>query len=253
MGGNSKTLLISIILTAFAVLLIYTYVQQKDAQLTADLGVMVDVLVANRNIPENTNFEETMVSMRSMPKKFVEPNFLSSPSDVLNTVAAIPIAQGETITTNKLLFKGVKTGLAPIVAKGKRAISIRASSFGASNLLKPGDRIDIIVVQVDVENNNTTTTAKTVLQDVFILSVGDNIHTQPLVFERARRGEFSECVQKEVAAEAAQISELTVELTPKEAQVIAALSTSQLYYTLRNPDDRTNEVITTTTDKDVLN
>ena len=62
MGGNSKTLLISIILTAFAVLLIYTYVQQKDAQLTADLGVMVDVLVANRNIPENTNFEETMVS-----------------------------------------------------------------------------------------------------------------------------------------------------------------------------------------------
>ena len=46
------------------------------------------------------------------------------------------------------MFLGGKTGLAPMISKGKRAMAIRASSGNSvSNLIKPGDRIDIMAVQ----------------------------------------------------------------------------------------------------------
>ncbi len=252
--GNTKTLIISLVLTAFAILLMMTYIQKKEAELEKDLGVYMEVLVASKDIEQYKAVEENLVEKIKIPKKFLQPNYIGDVKDVRDTVAAIPIAKGEVISTNKLMFLGGKTGLAPMISKGKRAIAIRASSGNSvSNLIKPGDRIDIMAVQNVPENNQNVNKVTTVLQDVFVLSVGADVYSQIPKFQPSDAGVDFGCIQPKRGDESnSQFNELTIEVTPKEAQKIAALSGAQLYYTLRNTDDRSNEIILPTTDREVL-
>lgn len=250
--GNTKTLLISVVLTGFAILLGYTYIDQKEAELSRDLGETVDVLEVTKNITEYTPVDEGSVRKRPIPKKFVQPNAVKELTDLKDTVAAVPMAVGETVTTNKLLFLGVKTGLAPMVSNGRRALAIRATSLNSvANLIKPGDRIDILAVQSIAENNQNTSKVTTILQDVFVLSAGESVYTQPPRFEPISRTDFR-CIQKRGIDNPTQFSNLTIEVTPKEAQKIVALSGADLFYTLRNPNDRSNDIITPTTDREIF-
>jgi len=86
-----------------------------------------------------------------------------------------------------------------------------------------------------------------------VLSVGTDVYSQVPRFEASMIGKDWKCIQPERGSDlTAQFNELTIEVTPKEAQKIAALSGAQLYYTLRNTDDRGNENILPTTDREVL-
>jgi flagella basal body P-ring formation protein FlgA len=109
--GNTKTLLISAVLTGFAILLIMTFLKKKENEITKDMGVYQDVLVANQNIPQYRSMDEQLVSKVSIPKKYLQPNYITDPKDIKDTVTAIPISKNETITTNKLMFLGGTTGL----------------------------------------------------------------------------------------------------------------------------------------------
>lgn len=250
--GSSKSLLISIVLTAFAILLIYTYVDQEKARFQAGLGTLVPVLVAKQNVSENVQLEEAMFEVREVPKKFVQPNFISSPIDVKDTVSAVPIAEGEMLTTTKLVFLGMKTGLAPIISRNKRAVSIQATSTNSvSNLIKPGDRIDIISVFDVVNGNNTDTIIKTSLQDVLVLSIGEIINNQTRSF--VNKGAFGACVQIKTNDQDSRYNNLTVEVTPKEAQMLIGISQgSRLFYSLRNPSDREKSLIVPSSRKEFL-
>ncbi len=250
--GSSKSLLISIVLTAFAILLIYTYVDQEKARFQAGLGTLIPVLVTKQNIPENVQLEESMFEVREVPKKFIQPNFISSPAEIKDTVSAVPIADGEMLTTTKLVFLGVKTGLAPIISRNKRAVSIQAtSSNSVGHLIKAGDRIDIISVFDVVEGNQTDTIIKTTLQDVLVLSIGEIINNQTRKFKN--KGAFGACIQIKTNEQDSRYNNLTVEVTPKEAQMLIGLAqSSRLFYSLRNPNDRTKNLIVPSTKKEFL-
>ena len=252
--GNSKTLLISIVLTGFAILLVMTYVDQMESDFSSGLGTMVQVLVTNRDIREDTLLEASMFKTAKYPKKYVQPNFLKNSADVQGTVAAVPMAKGETVTTTKLVFLGEKTGLAPIISKGKRAVTINAIGVG-SDLLKPGNRIDLLAV-IPIKNSDGTTSpnVKTVLQDLLVIAVGANMMAGGRKFKKARKGDFPACVQKKSKkVEDEDGGSIIVEVTPKEAQTLVVLGRYGLYYTLRNPVDRQFQVVTPTTDKEILN
>jgi len=249
---TSKSLLISIVLTAFAVLLIYTFVDQEKARFQAGLGTLIPVMVAKQNISENVQLEEFMFEVKEIPKKFVQPNYISSPVDIKDTVSAVPIAEGETLTTTKLIFLGVRSGLAPIISRNKRAVSVRATpTTSVGNLIKPGDRVDIIAVFEIPDGPQMDTIVKTILQDVLVLSIGEFISNQTRRFEP--RGAFNACIQVKTSEQDSRFNNLTVELTPKEAQTLIGLSQmSQLYYSLRNPSDRDSSIIVPTTRKELI-
>ncbi len=253
--GNTKSLIISVILTGFAILLGYTYISQKEAKLYQDLGTFDEVMVATKNIGQYQSIDSGSIELRRIPRKYVQPNYLANVKDLKDTVTAVPIAENETITTNKLLFLGQKTGLSPIVSKGKRAIAIRATTVNSvANLIKPGDRIDILASSVVAEGNQNTAKVTTVLQDVFVLSVGTDVYTQvPTFVSDANYPKGFKCVQPDKGSETGQqFNNITIEVTPKEAQKIVALSGAELYYTLRNANDRGNEIITPTTDREIF-
>jgi pilus assembly protein CpaB len=246
--GSSRAFIVSLVLTAVAMLLVYTYVDTQKKELRQELGSSVDILRATKNITEYSGLDKDSVEIARVPSRFQQPNYLSSPEDVQNTVAAIPIAKGEYITTNKLLFLGTKTGLAPVVSKGKRAVAIQASALtSVGNMIKPGDRIDIIAkVGLPTEGNKAPDSeAKTVLQDVLVLSAGTAVYSDIPRFERAGGTDnFPQCVQKSTPNEGSAATNLTIELTPIEAQKIVLLTGSaQLYYTLRSPNDRETRLV----------
>jgi pilus assembly protein CpaB len=249
--GTSKSLLISIVLTAFAILLIYTYVDQEKARFQAGLGTLIPVMVAKQNIPENVQLEEFMFEVREVPKKFVQPNFISSPADIKDTVSAVPIAEGETLTTTKLLFLGLRSGLAPIISRNKRAVSVRATPVTTvGNLIKPGDRVDIIAVFDVPDGAQMQTVVRTTLQDVLVLSIGEIINNQTRRFEA--RGAFNACIQVRTNEQDSRFNNVTLEVTPKEAQTLIGLSQmAQLYYSLRNPNDRDTGIIVPTTTREL--
>ena len=214
--GNTKSLIISVILTGFAVLLGWTYIQQKQAKLYEDLGTFDDVLVATKNISQYQSIDAGSVKLSRIPRKYVQPNYIADIKDLKDTVTAIPVAENETITTNKLLFLGQKTGLAPIVSKGKRAIAIRATTVNSvANLIKPGDRIDILAQSIVAEGTQNTAKVSTVLQDVFVLSVGSDVYTQIPTFVANSKVETDfKCIQPERGSEAGQqFNNITIEVT----------------------------------------
>jgi len=63
----------------------------------------------------------------------------------------------------------MRTGLAPQVTPGKRALAISVGeTTGVSKLVKPGDRVDLIAVIGPKDGR----VAKTILQDIVVLATG---------------------------------------------------------------------------------
>lgn len=251
--GNSKTLLISIALTGFAILLVMTYVDKMESEFTDGLGTMVSVVVSKQNILEETPLTAEKFTTKQFPLKYVQKNYLTNVKDVENTVAAIPMVKGEIITTNKLLFLGVRTGLAPAISKGKRAIKISATGIGAG-LVKPGDRVDILAALRVQDGNKQSVKVKTALQDILVLATGNYLHREVRKFvPKKAPGAMYKCVQKKDELSDQVGNSIIVELTPKEAQIVVALkSKAVLYYSLRNPGDRHFEIMTPTTEKEIM-
>jgi len=122
----------------------------------------------------------------------------------------------------------VDMGLAPTIKPGMRAISMSLSSANTvSSMVQPNDRVDILgtfpLPSPTVAGEMETVTL-TMLQDVTILATGQMLAKD---MTRARGGRR------------ASYSSVTVEVTPREAEllVFAQQAKGQLTLALRNPSD----------------
>ena len=256
---NNKALTLSLVMAAIAVGFVQTYVSSVQDEAKRKYGTAVLVIVAKRDIKEMETVIENMLELKEIPKTFLEPAAISleKTDDNLTTktlrelagmIAVVPIKKGEQVTYNKLIEPGMKTGLAPQVSPGKRAMAIPVGEVsGVSKLLKPGDRVDLITI-MDFGNGKELKLAKTVLQDVVVLSIGRYVTNNI-----ARSVEADPLGGKDrirALAEDFSYSSVTLEVEPGQAQVLALLLNSaegSMYLTLRNNDDteRVNSPSTT--------
>ena len=76
-------------------------------------------------------------SIRKFPFHFIQPGAITDPEDVINTIAAAPIQEGEQILKTKLVHPGPFTGLASQIAPDKRAVTISIDEVrGVAKLLR---------------------------------------------------------------------------------------------------------------------
>lgn len=259
---NSRALTLALLIAAIATYLIYSYVEDIEITAANRYGQSVQVLKAKKDINESETLTELSVGLESIPKKFLEPGaiaFEGEPTEdtikslkaINGTVALVPIKKGEQIGYTKITEPGIRTGLAPQVAPGRRAIAINVSEATAvSKLIKPGDRVDVIVV-FDAGGGKENKISKTILQDVVILSTGRNITNN---IARIIENDGSKERIKNLN-EDASYSTVTVEADPLQAQQLALLLSgdSQLVLTLRNNDDTERPLgVSGTTIRDVL-
>ena len=121
--NQTRTLWISVGSALFAMMLIYSYSQEKKAEYDNKFGAMKRVLVAVVDIPEMQTVDDSMVQIAEQPMEYVQPGAIEHPEDAVGLIAAAPLKKGEQILMTKLLAPGPNTGLSLQVAPNKRAKS----------------------------------------------------------------------------------------------------------------------------------
>jgi len=253
--NQSKAFMISLICAAGAMLLVHFYISEQEGKIKKEFGDEVRVIVASRDIAEFEVIREDMLTITTMPKKFVQEGSLTDKEAFKKTpaVAAAPFRRGQQVLVHQVLFRGAETGLASQVAITRRAISIPVTDVtGVTKLLKQGDRVDVVANISYPGPSGQLSEVKTLLQDINILAVGEVIQNQiPSVFEEDPISGNRRAVNLRGNR---AFSTVTVEVTPQQAQVLVyTIETgATLFLTLRNPIDRVTPAIPTTTVDQVL-
>lgn len=243
----TRTLWLSIGSALFAVFLMYSYSQEKKREYDEKFGTMKQVLVAKTDILEMMDIDDTMIDIVEKPVDFVEPGALNNPEEAINLIAAVPIKAGEQIINTKLLKPGPSTGLALQVAPTKRAVTIPIDEVrGVAKLIRPGDRIDVLAVMETGQGFKREASVKTILQDVSVLATGVKV-TNNIPRQLDADGKNYQNLSTFT-----NFSSITLELDAKESQEIIylmATNPGSIYLTLRNPNDRTKEKLSVTTQR----
>lgn len=252
---NKNAMTLSLVMAAIAVYFVMASVNSIEEDARNRFGNEVTVLVAKDDIKEMSNITDGMIEPRSIPKQFVEPsavrfdtkvdesseNYAMEVKRINGTVAIVPIKKGEQISLNKITEPSMRTGLAPQVAPGRRAITIPVGEMEAvGKLVKPGDRVDLIgVIEAGVNSTGRPySVAKTIMQDVVILAVGRNITNN--IARKVDMDSSGTKVKYKALTEFDGFSSVTLEVDPNQAQLLAAImttSSNKIVLTLRNNDD----------------
>src|SRR6476620_4537992 len=95
--NETRTLWISVGLALFAVFLLYSYTQEKSAELTKKFGAKQRVVVAAVDINEMETIDETMLQVEEKPVDFIQPQAFSDPEEAVGMVALAPIKKDEQV------------------------------------------------------------------------------------------------------------------------------------------------------------
>jgi pilus assembly protein CpaB len=263
---NNRALTLSILMAVLAIFFVQSYVSSIEEDARKKFGTEVVVLKAKRDIKEMETINETMLEPQLVPMRFKEPAavaFENSKEDdkdvrkgikgLVGSVATVPIKKGEQVTYNMITEPGMRTGLSPQVAPGRRALAIPVTDItGVAKLVKPGDRVDLIAV-VDRGGGKDQKLAKTVLQDVVVLSVGRSVTNNV-----PRTVEMDGTTGRERVrslAEDSSFNTVTLEVDPAQAQALALVvnnSDNALTLSLRNNDDTDRVNLPSTILDDIL-
>jgi len=241
MGPNeSRNLWISIGAGVFATFMLYSYSQEKRAEVEKISSDKVKVVVAREDIREMDTIYDNVLEVVEKSRTDAEPDSYDSVPNVVGGVAAIAIKKGQTITKNKILEPGPETGMAIQVSTNKRAVTIPVSEDRANaKLIRPGDRVDIMALVDTGKGVNQRREVTVLMQDVTILAAGVNVHNNlPRTIERDSSGKG--LVQTTLTGDT-KYSTLTIEADLQQAQdliYLVSTNASSLYFLLRNPHDR---------------
>ncbi len=174
----------------------------------------IKVLVAKSDIELGTVATDQSFRWQDWPKDAISPTFVTSTTkpqalqEFAGRVARIPILQGEPITENKVVKLGDGGVLAAILPAGMRAIATKIESKTAvANLVLPNDHVDVILTQRKRgKNGSEEIVSDTLFRNVRVLAIGQQVE--------AKEGKKN-----------AEGSVATLELTPKQAELLALANT----------------------------
>lgn len=236
--GRFKILIISILLGALSAGFVVKHIKDKEEEILQS-GVKERVVVATEQIPEMTQIDESMLTIREIPKKYLQPEYLKSISQAVRAVTKATIEKGEQVLGTKLVIVGRETGLAYKVPKGKRAMAIAVNNVTAvASLIKPGNYVDLLGI-FDLEGKGASrrgdTVAVTLLQSVPVLAVNQETgEIREAAIRRKKKGAMLGVGR----AREERITTICLSLSPEEAQGIAlAEKLGSIKLTLRSNFD----------------
>ncbi|MYE07282.1 MAG: Flp pilus assembly protein CpaB [Oligoflexia bacterium] len=235
--NETLTLWLSIGAAIFAVMLLYSYTQEKSDQIAKKFGAMTSVVTAVRDIGEMETVDDSMVQLKEYPSSFVQPEAILTMEEAIGLVALAPLSKGEQVLRTKITRPGPTTGLSLQVSPTKRALTIPIDETrGVAKLLKPGDRVDVVVALDVRDGARQKKEIKTLMQDVVILATGIKVVNElPRVFEEVSGGSFIRNIRA-----ATDFNSITVEADPRDIQdlvYVLATSPGSLFLSLRHPSD----------------
>jgi pilus assembly protein CpaB len=179
------------------------------------------VLVAGRNLEIGSLIKDTDFKMVEWPGA-LPPGAIVKKEDAVGRGVIIAIFDGEPIIESRLAPKGAGAGLAANIKPGMRAVALRVNDVnGLAGFVIPGMHVDVLISGTPPTNPNPTAgaIAKTLLQDIEILSAGQNI-------------------QKDAEGKPVVVNLVNVLVTPEQAEILnLATNDTRVQLVLRNPID----------------
>lgn len=217
---EKKGVLIPMILAIGASLLYLTVLSSREKALSRNYEP-AKVLAARTDIPERTVLKEELVEVLELPRKFMAQDAfeIKTQSDVkivANLVTRVRIPKGNQVVGSALVALSPEAGLSTKIPPGYRGAVIPVDTE-LQQLLKPGDRVDILVTfEALMADNRKEKVTATILQNVLVLGVGQNLG----------QGLSAKQFQQKTGAEAQAAAFLekgilSLALNPNEAQYLA--------------------------------
>jgi len=200
-------------------------VMSKGTPVAAPSGETEPILVALQDIPANELLTPQMFKLEQWPKDKVQEGMLRKIEEADGRRTRQRLFKGEPLLNQKLLAKGEAGERATDhIPPGYRVVAVRVDAESTGGfLIKPGDRVDLIVyVRKNASNNIHQTFTKTFLQDVKVFAVDSTIK------------------EVEGAEGSKSISAKTVSLLlkPEEIELVTlAQNTGDITLSLRSPQE----------------
>ena len=184
---------------------------------------VVPVAVAATDLPWGTKLVPKMIKTLPYLKKSIPPGSFLDTELLKGRVVISPLRLNEPVLECRLAPVSVTVGgVSAIVTPGKRAIAVKGNKvMGLSGLIKPHNRVDILLTTTDPSDNEETT--KTVLENILVLATGAQVS------ENTKDGK----------PQPNSVDVYTLELTPTEGENLSlAASKGKLHFALRNVIDQ---------------
>jgi pilus assembly protein CpaB len=139
----------------------------------------VKILVAIADIPRTGIVSSDLVKMRDFPKDLVPLGAITKVEDALNRAVLNPLVKDEPVLETKLAPKGAGSGLAAIIPKGMRALTITTPSInsGVAGFILPSNKVDVLLTIPTAQDDDKTGggSTTTLLQNVEVLAVDQRV------------------------------------------------------------------------------
>lgn len=184
----------------------------------------VRVVVAARDLPAGHVVSIQDLASRDMPSAFI-PASSWRPEDITaleGRALAVAISRGDPVTRSVLIEQDERA-LAARLRPGARAVTVPVDDVSSQGgLVRPGDRIDLLLAEESVEGVDRCVTVRPLLESLAVLATGREQSAEVGSEGGAGRG----------------YSTITLDASPDQAQALAAaLRVGELIPLLRGPRD----------------
>ncbi len=185
-----RTRILALLLAVIVMIMMAIILLPKESVNESMEEAKKTVVVAKQTIPAYTEITEDMVETIEYPESAVAPNAVSDLENAIGCSTLVEISAQEVLMSNHLLkAEDIAGGLGLLLDDGMRAMSVSVDSVtGVSNLLKVGNKVDVIVVlnapeNVDNENGdlvNNESVAKILLENIEVVALDTTLIGNPV-------------------------------------------------------------------------
>ena len=147
---------------------------RRNADPAGATGETQTIFVAMTDVGMGDLLTSQMLKLEQWPKGKIPAGAIARIEDIEGRRVRTRLYAGEPILENKLLGKGAsEQGASALIPKGYRVVPVRVDAYsGGSNLILPGDRVDVMVHLVrDPNRGIQETVTRTILQDAKVFGV----------------------------------------------------------------------------------
>lgn len=150
-------------------------ISSKDSGPSSPDGEMATIFMALEDLPMGDMITAQSLKLEEWPVDKVPPGALTKLEDIEGRRPKSRVVAGMPLVDSQLLGKGISDeGAAPQIPPGYRVVSVRVNDeSGISNMIRPRDRVDILLYIKQSAGVITETGTQTILQDVQVFAVND--------------------------------------------------------------------------------
>lgn len=216
-------LIFAFVVASAASLLLYRLLINRPQSSKAAGPVMTQIVVANKDLETGSvlKAEDVKLADWSGPVPAGALVKVDGPDGAVGRGVLVPMVAKEPVLTSRLALAGAGGGLTAQIPKGMRAVAIRINDVtSVSGFVGAGTHVDVLISgQRPAGNGNLGTITRTVLQDLEVLSAGQEL-------------------KKDAENKPVMVPTVNLLVTPDQAEQLSLASSLGIQLVLRNPLDR---------------